>query len=141
MPAVDLIPIVQPILAAASAVITGLLAVYVPKAISAFDARTGIQQTDQQRATILGAVQTAAGILETDLDKGVLNASHINISNTSVVAQAQAAINAVPTAAGALGLTIPDVARMIVGKVDTAAHGAPPVAGNTAVIVNSGTVS
>lgn len=138
MSALDLTPIVQPILALSSAVITGLLAVYVPKAITAFEARTGIQLTDQQRATVLGSVQTAAGVLETDLDKGALTAAHINITNPAVLTQAQQAINAVPVAAGALGLTVPDVARMIVGKVDTAAHGAAPV---TAVITNADTVS
>lgn len=127
MSTVDLTPIVQPILALAGTAIAGLLAVYVPKAISAFEKRTGIMLTDQQRATVMGAVQTAAGVIETDLDKGALAISHVNISNSAIRAQATAAIAAVPDAAAALGVTPDSVARMIVGAVDTGAHGAQPV--------------
>lgn len=127
MSTLDLTPIVQPILAALGLVITGLLGVYVPKAISAFEKRTGIMLTDQQRATMLGAVQTAAGVLETDLDKGALKVAHISVSNPAVLAQASAAIAAVPVAAAALGVTPDSVARMIVGAVDTASHSPTPV--------------
>jgi hypothetical protein len=122
-PGVDLSPIVQPILAVTGAVITGLLAIYVPKGIAAFQTYTGIQLTDQQRAIILGAVQTAAGNLETQLDQGALRVAHINIANATVRSEAVAAINAVPDAMAALNMTTDGVARMIVGKVDTAAHG------------------
>jgi hypothetical protein len=122
MSALDLTPIVQPIFETAGLVVAGLLTAHVPKAIAAFQARTGIMLTDQQRATILGSVQTGAGILETELDKGALTVAHINISNPTVLAQAQAAVNAVPVAAASLGITMNDAARMIVGAVDTAAH-------------------
>jgi hypothetical protein len=122
-PGVDLSPIVQPILAVTGAVIAGLLALYVPKALAAFQTYTGIQLTDQQRAVILGAVQTAAGNLETQLDQGALKVAHINVSNATVRSEAVAAINAVPDAMAALNMTTDGVARMIVGAVDTAAHG------------------
>jgi hypothetical protein len=127
----DLAPIVQPILAAAGAVIAGLLAIYVPKGLAAFQARTGILITDQQRATILGAVQTAAGVLETDIDKGVLAVSHIHASNPAVLAQAQTVIATVPLAAASLGMTPEGVARMIVGAVDTGSRTHPTVATTT----------
>lgn len=116
----DLTPIVQPILAVLGVVSTGLLAIYVPRALTAFQTRTGIMLTDQQRAAVLGAVQTAAGVLETRMDQGTLQAAHITVANPVVLAQAQAAINAVPRAAAALGMTTDGVARMIVGAVDTA---------------------
>lgn len=124
MSTLDLSPIVQPLLTLIGATITALLAVYVPKALDLFQARTGILQTDQMRATVMGAIQTAAGTLETSLDQGALRVAHINVSNSAVLAQAQAAVNAVPKAAAALGVTIDSAARMIVARVDTAAHGA-----------------
>lgn len=123
----DLTPVVQPILAALGMVMTGMFAVYVPKAIDAFTKRTGVIVTEQQRATVLGAVQTAAGVLETKLDQGALSVAHINVSNPSVLAQASAAIAAVPQAAAALGMTTDGVARMIVGAVDTAPRAAVAV--------------
>lgn len=122
MSALDLTPIVQPILAAAGAVIAGLAAIYVPKLIAAFTAWTGVALTDQQRAQVLGAVQTAAGMIETKLDQGILSAAHVTIANDEIRAEAAAAIQAVPMAASALGMTQDGVARMIVGNVDTAAH-------------------
>lgn len=115
----DLTPIIQPILAVIGAVIAGLLAIYLPKAITAFQDRTGIILTEQQRATLTGAVRTAAGVLETDLDKGVLQVAQIHVNNPAVLTQAQAALSAVPRAAAALGMTTDGVARMIVGAVDT----------------------
>lgn len=123
----DLTPIIQPILAVIGAVIAAELAVYLPKAIAAFVARTGIILTDQQRDTIIGAVKTAAGVLETKLDQGALQVAHINISNPAVLAQAQAAIAAAPKAAAALDMTVDGVARMIVGAVDTAPRAVVPV--------------
>ena len=124
---VDLTPIVQPILAAAGAVIAGLAAVYVPKAIAAFETRTGIQLTENQRQTVKGAVDTAAGVLETALDQGAAKVEHIAVGTTQVQTQAQAVINAVPDAAAALGLTVAGVSRMIVGAVDTGSRTPPPV--------------
>lgn len=120
----DLSAIVQPLLAVIGTVISGLLAIYVPRGLAAFQARTGIQLTDQQRAVVLGAVGTAAGVVETKLDQGMMRASHVEIANPVVRAEAVAAINAVPVAAAALNLTVDGVARMIVGAVDTARHGA-----------------
>lgn len=122
----DITPIVQPILAAAGAVIAGLAAIYVPKALAAFQDRTGIILTENQRQTVKGAVDTAAGVLETALDKGAAKVEHIEIGTPQVTQQAQAVISAVPDAAAALGLTVDGVSRMIVGKVDTSAHGTPP---------------
>jgi hypothetical protein len=117
--ALDLTPIVQPILATAGVVITGMLAVYVPKVLSAFQARTGIMLTDQQRATILGFVQTSAGTLETQLDKGALSAAHIDVNNAVVRQEAQSIMAGAPVAAAALGMTVDGVAKMIVGATNT----------------------
>ncbi len=103
----------------------GLTSIVIPWGIVAYQKRTGIVLTDQQRAQMLGAVQTAAGVLETKLDQGTLTTAHVTQANDAVRAEAQAAIAAVPNAAAALGMTEAGVARMIVGKVDTGAHGPP----------------
>jgi hypothetical protein len=116
---IDFTPIVQPILAAIGAVIASLLAIYVPKAIAAFQVRTEIELTDQQRATVLGAVQTAAGMVETKLDQGVMQVAHVNVANEQIRTEARAAMAAVPVATAALNMTVDGVARMIVGAVDT----------------------
>ena len=122
--AIDLSVIVQPILAVVGTVIASLLALYVPRLLAVLEARTHIQLTDQQRATVLGAVRTAAGLIETRLDQGILPMARVEISNPTVRAEAAAAIAAVPNAAAALNMTVEGVARMIVGAVDTGAHGA-----------------
>jgi len=62
--------------------------------------------------------------------------AHIDIANPAVRAEAANAINAVPNAAAALGMTVDGVARMIVGAVDTSVHGAPAVAVPAAVTMN-----
>jgi hypothetical protein len=128
MSTLDLSPIVQPILAVIGAVITGLLAIYVPKALAAFQARTGIMLTAQQSAAILGFVQTSKGIVETKLDQGALQVAHVNVSNPTILAEAQSILAAAPVAAAGLGMTEAGVPKMIVGAVDTGSHGAVAVA-------------
>jgi hypothetical protein len=124
---INLAPIVQPIIAAAGAVITGLLAIYVPKAIAAFEARTEIVLSAQQQDTIRGAVKTAAGQIETLIDQEVMSVADVHTENPTVIALADAALRAVPDAMSALGMTPASVAKMIVGAVDTGSRVAAPV--------------
>lgn len=112
-------PIIQALIAGIALVMTTLIGIYVPKAIAAFEARTGIHLTDQQRAQVMGAAVTGAGILRTKLDQGVLQLEHIAVTNPDVLAEAQAAIDRVPVAAGALGKSVPSMAATIVGLLDT----------------------
>jgi hypothetical protein len=124
MTAADFAPIIQTIIAGIAAVIAALISIYVPKAIAAFEARTHIQLTDQQRSQVMSAASTAAGILETQLDQGALKLEHVTPTNPAILAQAQAAIARVPDAAAALNKTVPSMAETIVGLMDTK----PPVA-------------
>lgn len=121
--ALDLSPIIQPLIIVAGVIVTGLAA----KGLSAFSAWTGVALTEQQRSQVLGAVQTAAGVVETKLDQGSLAHGEVHVGSIEIREQAAAAIAAVPQAAAALGMTEEGVARMIVGQVDTAAHGVPPL--------------
>jgi len=116
---VDLQSILQPILEVIGLTIAGIITAYLPKAIAAFEARTGVQLSAQQKDTIRGAVQTAAGEIETQIDQKVLSVANVKISDPAIQAKAQAAISAVPGAMSALGMTPASVAKMIVGATDT----------------------
>jgi hypothetical protein len=117
--------VVPTVLTIAGAVASGTIAVFVPKLVGALAAHTGITLTENQRQTVLDAVQTAAGVLETHLDNSMIRREHINATGAVVREQAGAVLAAVPDSAKAFGLNVPDIARMIVGKVDTANH--PPL--------------
>lgn len=116
---VDFQLIVKPILEMCGTIIAAFIAAYVPKAINAFATWANIKMTDQQRAIMLGSIQTAVGKIETKLDQKVLSVSHISIEDPTIRAEARAAIDAVRDTASALGVTEDGAARMIVGKVDT----------------------
>jgi hypothetical protein len=100
-------------------VIAGIAAIYVPKAIAAFTARTGVQVTDQQRAAVYAAVKTATGIIQTRLDQGLLKVSDIHEANPDITSEATAALRSVPDAAQAQGTSFNTVVRKIVAGVDT----------------------
>ena len=125
MNSIDLTPILQPILTAIGLVIAGLIAAYVPKAIAAFEARTGIQIAAQQQAALVQAVQAAAGTIETRIDQKAMSVADVHVANPAVVALANEAIANAGAIAGATGLTPDSVARMIVGATDTGARAAP----------------
>lgn len=115
--AVDLSPILNPLLQ----VIGGVLALVLPAlagwALVIFQQRTGITLTDQQRSVVLGAVATSSGILITKLAKGVKPLETIHVSDPEVAAEANRIIAAVPAAVTALGVSPETLATMIVGKV------------------------
>ena len=111
--------IVESALAIVSMVLTGLIAAYVPRALQAFETKTGVQLTAQQQATVMQAAITAKGILETQLDNGIIHVGQIAVSNPAVIEQANAAIARVPDAAAALSKSSTSMAETIVGLVDT----------------------
>lgn len=131
----DISAIMQPIIAVIGSVLTGLIAYYLPKALAAFEKHADVQFTATQEAEITRFVNTSAGVLETKLDQGILNVSHIEIKNPTVLAEAQSVIAAAPAAANALNLTVDGVAKAIVGAINTAAHPASPTAIVTPVVL------
>lgn len=135
MSSVDLTTIIQAFEGVLATVITGLIITYVPKALAAFQAHTGVVLTENQRQTFLDAAKTAAGIIETRIDQGLMGIEHVNITNWAIANQAQAVINAVPRAAAALGMTQDATARILIGMVDTAAHpGSTSIGSQTAQV-------
>jgi hypothetical protein len=113
--------LIQGLIAALGLVMTALIGIYVPRAIAAFEKRTGIVETDQQRAAIMSAVTTAAGLLQTRLDQKLIRVT--DITPTSQVVQQEAAqmLDRVPDASQAQGTTRDTAAKMIVARVDTSA--------------------
>lgn len=104
------------ILQVAMPLVTGIV---VPWAIMAYQRRTNVQITDQRRAAIMGAFTTAAGIIQTKLDQGLLKVSDITASNPTIMAESTAALERVPVAAAAEKTTPYAGAAIIVGRVDT----------------------
>lgn len=119
MTAADFAPIFQALIAGVAMLLTGLIAVYVPKAIAAFEARTHIALTQQQREAIRGAAMTQAGLIETALQQGVLKLSQIRPDTPEMLAQARAALARVPESAAAVGTTPAAMSAIIVGNADT----------------------
>lgn len=112
-------PMIQGIIAIVGTVFTVLIGIYVPRAITAFDNRTGVVITDQERAAVMSAVTTGAGLLQTQLDQGLIKISDVTPEGPAVTEQAAAAIDRVPRAAGNQGVTPAAAAAMIVARVNT----------------------
>lgn len=113
----------SPLVSAAGLLVSSVL---VPWAIVAYQKRTGIALTDQQRAAVQGALTTAAGMIETRLDQGTLRIADVRVDHPAVVLAAAEALARVPDAAAAQGVSAVVAAEIVVGKIDTgAAHGRP----------------
>ncbi|HXI78183.1 MAG TPA: hypothetical protein VNH21_13660 [Steroidobacteraceae bacterium] len=119
MTTADFAPIFSALIAGCALAITGLIGVLVPRAIAAFERRTGVALTDQQRAAVMQAARTEAGMLETALQQGVVRLSQVTPTNGAMLDRATAALARVPEAAAAVGTTPAAMASIIVGATDT----------------------
>lgn len=93
--------------------------IVIPWAIQAYQRRTGVQITDQQRAAVQSALTTAAGLIQTQLDRGFLTRADIVPDGAAVTAAAIAALDRVPTSAAAVGTTPGTAATIVASRVDT----------------------
>lgn len=145
MTAADWTPIINALIALIGLVLTTFISIYVPKALAAFQARTGIQLTEQQQKTVMDSALIAKGVIETKLDQGLMTISDIHAGNPAVIAAAQDAVARVPPPPAAAAKESPgsvvapptanSMAQMIVGLVDTSpkpAVVAVPVAARSA---------
>ena len=123
----DFAPIFTALIAGVGMVITAMIGILVPKAIAAFERRTGVELTTQQRAAVRQAALTQAGIIETQLQQGILRLSDVSPSTPAMGAAAVTALARVPESAAAVGTTPEAMAAIIVGATDTA-KAVPPVA-------------
>ncbi len=125
MTAADFAPLIQAIIALLAAIITGMIGIWVPRAIAAFEARTHVALTQQQRDAVRQAALTQAGIIETSLQQGVLKLSQVRENSPEMLAAANAALSRVPESAAAVGISKAAMASVITGATDTAKV-APP---------------
>lgn len=130
---IDWTNVISGVFALIGTVVTGMITILGPRAISALETRTGIQLTDQERAAVLGAAQTQAGIIETELQQGTLKLAQVTPADPAIIAHAEAAIARVPDSAATQGaggapLTAPAMAAIIVGKVNTGPQVMTPAA-------------
>lgn len=113
-------PIAQALIGAVGMVFTTLAGIYIPAALRSFERRTNIALTEQERAAIQAAVQTAAGLVQNKLDTGVLRARDITPQNAAVMLAADAALATVPNAAAAQGIALETASAMVAARVDLA---------------------
>jgi hypothetical protein len=99
--------------------------IIIPFAIWAYQQRTGVQVTDQQRAAVNATVATAAGIIQTQIDQGLLKVADVHADYPAIQQQAVAALKRVPDSAASQGTTLATIADKIVATVDTSPK--PPV--------------
>jgi hypothetical protein len=119
MTAADFVPIFQALIAAAALVLTTLTGIYVPKLIAAFERRTDVVVTDQERASVMQSITTATGLIQTRIDQGLLKVSEVSPVNPVVLKEASAALARVPDSATAQKTSVDAAAAMIVARVDT----------------------
>ena len=124
---IDLAPIVQPILAVIGTVIASLLAIYVPRHRRA----AGARQNPVDRPAARDGARRRANRRRNDRDApGSGGDARVarRCRQSGDPRRSRRRDNAVPLAAAALNMTVDGVARMIVGAIDTGAHGAAPAA-------------
>lgn len=120
-------PVLTALLVAIGGVLTVLVRAYVPRIIAVFEQATSIKLTEQQRAAIYAAAETAKGIIQTKLDQGIIQVAHVTTDNAVVMEQARAALTRVPGAAAAQNVTPEQMAAIVVGRVDTTPKTSPLV--------------
>lgn len=114
-----------PVIQAAAELVTTIA---VPWFLIEYRRRTGINLADQQRASIYHAVDTAAGLVQTELDQGKISVADLKPEHPAVQAEAIAALRSVPDAAEAQNATVEFMARKIVAQVDTSPKVLTPLA-------------
>lgn len=127
MTSADYATMVQGVIAGICSIIAVLLSIFVPRAIAAFERRTGVMVTDQEQAAVMSAVTTGVGLLQTKLDLKLVRPVDIAPTAPAVLKEAVAALNRVPQAAAGQAVTIDTAAAMIAARVDTTPRPLVPV--------------
>ncbi len=122
----DWIPVLQALIAAAGVLLSTVLSISIPFAIAAFERRTQTTVDAREIQNLHDAASTAAGILTTQLQQGLVRLSEIRPESVKVMDAAHTALATVPDSAKGQNVLSPQMARMIVARTDTTAKPAPP---------------
>ena len=114
-------PMLDAITTALEAIITALAIWGARRIVMALDDRNSLDAMGKAQQTVLGAAKTAAGIIQTKLDQGVLKISEIGVENPAIIAEAKAALARVPDAVALTDKSRASMAETVVGLVDTSA--------------------
>src|SRR3954469_21593283 len=112
-------PILQAGMLALGGILVAMMKAYIPRAIAAFETWVNVKLTDQERAAVYQAADTAAGIIRTQIEQGRLKPADVDPNNTQVRAISADALARVPDAANAQKTTVDAMAHIVVGKSDT----------------------
>jgi len=124
---VDLSPILTPALEVLGAVLASLVSAAFVWAVNELRKKNILQTTDQQVQAMRGSIQTSAGIAMSNLAIGLMPMESVKIGNPEMRSLALRAIAAVPTAAGALGVTEASATQMVVGAIGQAIGADPTI--------------
>jgi hypothetical protein len=130
---VDWAPIVQTLVEVVATALGVVAMALANKAITVFETRTNVQLTEQQRATVLGAVQTAAGAVKLELAKGGMALTDVHAASPQINAITTEATKGVQESVAALGVTPEGLAKMVVGKVGNELPTTETTAGDVSV--------
>lgn len=128
MSSVDWQSILNTLLVILGGVLVSMIKIYVPRVIDIVEQWVKIKLTDQERAAIVGAAVTGAGILQTKIDQGILKVKDIQPDNKVVQEVAKATLSRVADSAESQGTGVEAMAAILVGKVDTSPKVVPVVA-------------
>jgi len=97
----------------------GVVAKNLPAATDALDKWIQLRLTTHQQGRVYAAVQTAAGQIETKIDRGAMAVSEVTEDSPKVRAIVRNALLPVQESAEAQGATVDSLAPVVVGRVDT----------------------
>lgn len=94
----------------------------IPAAVNALDQWIQLKLTVHQQDRVYAAVQTAAGQIETKIDRGAMTIGEVSEDNVKVRQIVSAALAPVKESAAAQGATVDSLTPVVVGRVDTNAR-------------------
>ena len=94
-----------------------LTSIVIPWAIMAYQRRTGVDITAQERQAVYNAADTSVGIVQKLVTQGKIHPDEVLPSNPEIVFHAQAALDTVPDAAIAQKTTPAAMARIIAARI------------------------
>lgn len=135
----DWVPVFLAFISLLGVIVTGLFAIYTPKAVAAINAQaeaqqaqTQVQVVTQERAAVYRAAETLTGTLQAKFNAGQITPDDLHHDNPEILADAAVAIVPVQPAAANQDVTVADLARLAVARVDTAPK-APIIVTSTAL--------